>query len=194
MDLIRTEEIQAAAAAKYLDAHANLDVLEAADEMSARQDKFRREALVEQDFAEVKQPFKPDQPSEIVLNDKGRRRFGYHDLKINQQLLNEIDDELTEYDPHQSDLSEITGLLEDLQEEVEDTLSAIARDDVAPFDPLTGRSITQLPPGIQTRSKLDRLIHDEVKPRESLQEQLTQIKQLLRQAEELSQSRRALPS
>ena len=187
MDLIRAEEIQAAAA-EFLGLHANLDILEAADDMSDRQDKFRREALVEQDFAEVKQPFKPDQPSEIVLNDKGRRRFGYHDLKINQQFLNEIEHELTEYDPQNSDLSEISGLLEDLQEEVEDALSALARDDVAPFDPLTGRSITQLPAGVRTRSKLDRIIHDEVKPQESLQEQLSHIKQLMRQAEELSQA------
>ncbi len=187
MDLIRAEEIQAAAA-EFLGLHGNLDVLEAADDMAARQDKHRREALVEQDFAEVKEPFKPDQPSEIFLNDKGRRRFGYHNLKMNQQFLNEIDDELTEYDPHRSDLSEITGLLEDLQEEVEDTLSALAHNDVAPFDPLTGQSITELPSGVQTRSRLDRLVHDEVKPQERLEEQLSMIKRLMRNAEELARN------
>ena len=185
MDLIRAEEIQAAAA-EFLGLHGNLDILEAADDMAARQDKHRREALVEQDFAEVKEPFKPDQPSEIFLNDKGRRRFGYHNLKMNQQFLNEIDDELTEYDPHRSDLSEITGLLEDLQEDVENTLSALAHDDVAPFDPLTGQSITELPSGVQTRSRLDRLVHDEVKPQERLEEQLSMIKRLMRNAEELA--------
>ena len=186
MDLIRAEEIQAAAA-EFLGLHANLDILEAADDMAARQDKHRREALVEQDFAEVKESLKPDKPSEIFLNNKGRRRFGYHNLKINQQFLNEIDDELTEFDPRQSNLAEITGLLEDLQEEIEDTLSALARDDVAPFDPLTGQSITELPAGVRTRSKLDRLIHDEVKPQERLQEQLRMITHLMRKAEELAQ-------
>ena len=187
MDLIRAEEIQAAAA-ELLGLKGNLDVLEAADDMAARQDKHRREALVEQDFAEVKEPFNPDQPPEIFLNDKGRRRFGYRNLASTQQLLNEIDDQLTEYDPQNSDLSEITGLLGDLQEHVEDTLSALARDDVAPFDPLTGRSITALPTGVHTRSKLDRLIHDEVKPQERLQEQLRQIKRLTRKAQELAQA------
>jgi len=185
MDLIRAEEIQAAAA-EFLGLNANLEVLEAADEMSDRQDHYRAEALVEQDYAEVKKPFKPGQPSEIFLNDNGRRRFGYHTIDFTQQFLNEIDDELTEYDPHQSDLSETAGLLEDLQEDVENTLASLARDDVAPFDPLTGRSITELPAGVRTRSKLNRLIHDEVKPRERLEKQLTRIKQLMRRAEELA--------
>ena len=186
MDLIRAEEIQAAAA-EFLGVHSNLDVLEAADDMSDRQEKYRREALVEQDFAEVKQPLKPDQPAEIFLNDKGRRRFGYRNLASTQQLLNEIDDQLTDYNPYLSDLSEITDLLEDMQEDVESTLSNLARDDVAPFDPLTGQSITELPTGVRTRSKLNRLIHDEVKPRERLQEQLGKIKQLMCKAEELAQ-------
>ena len=186
MDLIRAEEIQAAAA-EFLGVHSNLDVLEAADDMSDRQEKYRREALVEQDFAEVKQPLKPDQPAEIFLNDKGRRRFGYRNLASTQQLLNEIDDQLTDYNPYLSDLSEITELLEDLQEDVENTLSNLARDDVAPFDPLTGQSITELPTGVRTRSKLDRLIHDEVKPQERLEEQLSRIKRLMRKAEELAQ-------
>ena len=187
MDLIRTEEIQAAAA-EFLGLHANLDVLKAADDMAARQERFRREALVDQGYAEIKEPFKPDQPPEIVLNDKGRRRFGYHTIVITQNFLNEIDDELTEYDPHQSDLSGITELLEDLQEDVENTLSSLARDDVAPFDPLTGQAITKLPAGVRTRSKLNRRIHDEVKPRERLQEQLGKINQLRRKAEELARA------
>ncbi len=185
MDLIRAEEIQAAAA-EFLGVRNNLDVLEAADEMNGRQDQYRAESLVEQDFAEVKESLKPDQPSEIFLNDKGRRRFGYHTIDFTQHFLNELDDELTEYDPRQSDLSEITGLLEDLQEDVENTLSTLARADVAPFDPLTGQSITELPAGVRTRSKLNRRIHDEVKPQERLQEQLSIINQLMRKAEELA--------
>ncbi len=186
MDLIRTEEIQAAAAA-YLGLNANLDVLEAADDMAARQNKHRREALVEQDYAEVKEPFKPGQPPEVFLNHKGRRRFGYQTIENTQEFLNELDDELTEFDPWQSDLSEITDLLQTMQEHVEETLSALARNDVAPFDPLTGQSITELPTGVQTRSKLDRPVHDEVKPQERLQEQLSMITQLLSKAEELAQ-------
>ena len=186
MDLIRAEEIQAAAA-EFLGLNGNLDVLEAPDDMAARQDQHRAEALVEQDFAEVKEPFKPGQPPEIFLNHKGRRRFGYQTIENTQEFLNELDDELTEFDPWQSDLSEITDLLQTMQEHVEETLSALARDDVAPFDPLTGRAITKLPAGVQTRSRLDRLIHDEVKPQERLEKQLTRIKQLMRKAEKLAQ-------
>ena len=187
MDDIRAEEIQAAAA-EFLGVQNNLDVLETADEMNDRQDQYRAESLVDQDYAEVKEPFGPDQPPAIVLNDRGRRRFGYHTIDFTQKFLNEIDDELTEYDPHQSDLSEITALLEDLQEDVENTLSSLARDDVAPFDPLTGQAITKLPAGVRTRSKLNRRIHDEVKPQERLQKQLGKTKQLMRRAEDLSQA------
>ncbi len=188
MDLIRAEEIQAAAAA-YLGLHANLDVLEAAGEMSDRQDQFRAQALVDQGFAEFKEQLNRDDPPEIFLNDKGRDRFGYQDLDILQQYLNEIEDELTEPDDRQSgppDLPEIIDLLEEFQESVEETLSDLARDDVAPFDPLTGQAITQLPAGVQTRSRLDRITHEEVKPQEFLEEQLDKIKQLMRHAEELA--------
>ena len=189
MELIRAEEIQVAAAA-FLGLHCNLDVLEAADDMSARQDQYRAEALVDQGYAEIIEPFKLDQPPEIFLNDSGRRRFGYHTLDATQQLLIEIEEELTEPDHLQygpPDLPEITDLLEELQEDVEETLSSLARDDVAPFDPLTGKAITELPASVQTRSKLDRLIHDEVQPRERLQEQLGKISQLMRLAQKLTQ-------
>ena len=190
MDLIRTEEIQAAAA-EFLGLHSNLDVLEAADDMSARQDQYRAEALVDQGYAEVKEPFDPEAAPEITLNDKGRRRFGYHTLDATQQLLIGIEEELTEPDYRPSgppDIPEITDLLQTLQEDVEEALSALARDDVAPFDPLTGKAITELPVGVRTRSKLNRLFHDEVQPREHLEEQLGKIQQLMRVAEELSQA------
>ena len=186
MEVIRAEEIQAAAA-EFLGLQGNLDVLEAADDMAARQDQHRAEALVDQGFAEVKEPFGPDGASEIFLNDRGRRRFGYRNLASTQQLLDEIEDQLTDYSPYLSNLSEITGLLADLQEDVESSLSVLARDDVAPFDPLTGQAITELPTGVQTRSKLDRHLFDEVKPQERLQEQLSKIKHLRRKAEELAQ-------
>ena len=185
MDDIRAEEIQAAAAA-YLGLNANLDVLEAADDMAARQNKHRREALVEQEYAEVKEPFKPGQPPEIFLNHKGRRRFGYQTIENTQEFLNELDDELTEFDPWQSDLSEITDLLQTMQEHVEETLSALARDDVAPFDPLTGRAFTKLPASVQTRSRLKRFLHDDVKPQDRLEEQRARIEQLMHKAVELA--------
>ena len=190
MDLIRTEEIQAAAA-ELLGLRSNLDILEAADDMSDRQDQYRAEALVDQGYAEVKEPFDPEAAPEITLNDKGRRRFGYHTLDATQQLLIEIEEELTESDYRESgppDIPENTDLLETLQADVEEDLSALARDDVAPFDPLTGKAITELPAGVRTRSKLNRLIHDEVQPRERLQEQLGKIQSAD------ARSRKTLPS
>ena len=86
MDLIRTEETLAAAA-KFAGAHGDPDILEAADAITAQQDQYRAESLVAQGFAEFTKPTNPDIPPAVVLNDKGRRRLGYHDLDFTQQLL-----------------------------------------------------------------------------------------------------------
>ena len=189
MDDIRAEEIQAAAA-ELLGLHANLDVLEAADEMGDRQDQYRAEALVNQGFAEFEEPFDPEEPPEIVLNDTGRRRFGYHSLAMAQRFLNEISEELFHFDPRKSDVSslpETTELLEDLQEKVEESLSTLARDDVAPFDPLTGQAVTKLPAGVKISSGSSRSPLEEQDPKDVLEMQRNLTKELLRMAEEISE-------
>ena len=191
MDLIRAEEIQAEAAA-FLDTHANLDVLEAADEMSARQDQYRSEALVDQGFAEFEEPFDPEEPPEIVLNDKGRRRYGYRNLGLTQEFLNEISEELIHFDPRESDVSNLpdtTELLEDMQKDVEESLSTLARDDVAPFDPLTGQAITKLPAGVKTNSGSRRSPLEDQDPQDVLEMQRNMTKELLRMAEEISENK-----
>ncbi len=189
MDLIHSEETQAAAA-ELAGAPAKPDVLEAVDAITAQQDQHRAESLVAQGFAELTKPSNPKVPPEMVLNDKGRRRFGYHDLDFTQRSLIEVEDQLDEYECDQSDppdIPEITEQLETMKKDVEETQSRLAGDSEAPFDPLTGQAITALPARVKAnagRSLFNR--YDEA-PQEVMAQQLSKIKQLMRQAEELSE-------
>ena len=191
MDDIRTEEIQAAAA-QFLGLHANLEILEAADEMNDRQDQYRAEALVDQGFAEFEEPADPEDPPDIVLNHKGRHRFGYHNLDTAQRFLNETNEELFHFDPRESDVSSLpdtTQLLEELQENVEQSLSTLARDDIAPFDPLTGKAITRLPAGVKTSSSFSRSPLEDQDPKSVLEMQRIMAEELLLRAEEISENK-----
>ncbi len=189
MERIRTEETQAAAA-EFTGAPANLDFLAAVDNITAQQDQYRAESLVEQGFAEYNEPANPDQPQEVVLNDKGQRRFGYHDLDFTQRSLIEVEDQLDEYDHDQSDppdIPEITEQLETMQENVEETQSRLAGDPAAPFDPLTGQPFTALPARVKINAERNPLNPRDEAPQEVLAQQLSKIKELKRRAEELSQ-------
>ena len=130
MDLIRTEETLAAAA-RFAGAHGDPDILAAADTITAKQDQYRAESLVAQGFAEFTKPTNPKLPPEMVLNDKGRRRFGYHDLDFTQRILIEVEDQLDEFDCQKSDppdIPEITEQLATMKEDIEETQSRLATD------------------------------------------------------------------
>ena len=187
MDFIRTEETFAAAA-KFAGAHGDPDILEAADTITAKQDRYRAESLVAQGFAEFTKPSNPDEPPEVVLNDKGRRRFGYHDLDFTQQLLIEVNDQLDDFDGQQAALTvlpETTDLLETMKERVEETQSRLAGGTAAPFDPLTGQPINKLPARVKVNSSRSRFSRCDEAPPEVLAEQHSKIKELMRRTEEL---------
>ena len=189
MDLIRTEETQAAAA-ELAGAPANIEILETAAATAAQQDQYRAESLVDQGFAEFTKPTNPKIPPEMVLNHKGRRRFGYHDLDFTQRLLIEVEDQLDEYDCDQSDppdIPEITEQLETMKEDIEETQSRLARDPAAPFDPLNGQPFTTLPARVKVNTERSPFNRCDEAPQEVLAQQRSKIKQLMRQAEELSQ-------
>ena len=189
MDLIHSEETQAAAA-ELAGAPAKPDVLEAVDAITAQQDQHRAESLVAQGFAEFTKPSNPKVPPEMVLNDKGRRRFGYHDLDFTQRSLIEVEDQLDEYECDQSDppdIPEITEQLETMKKDVEETQSRLAGDSEAPFDPLTGQAITALPARVKANAGRSLFNRCDEAPQEVMAQQLSKIKQLMRQAEELSE-------
>ena len=189
MDLIRTEETFAAAA-KFAGAHGDPDILAAADAITAQQDQYRAESLVAQGFAEFTKPINPKVPPEIVLNDKGRRRFGYHDLDFTQRSLIEVEDQLDEYECDQSDppdIPEITEQLETMKKDVEETQSRLASASEAPFDPLTGQPINKRPARVKANAERSLFNRCDEAPQEVMAQQLSKIKQLMRQAEELSE-------
>ena len=187
MDFIRTEETLAAAA-RFAGAHGDPDILAAADAITAQQDQYRAESLVDQGFAEFTEPSNPDIPPEVVLNDKGRRRLGYHDLDFTQQLLIEVNDQLDDFDGQQAALTvlpETTDLLETMKERVAQTQSRLAGDTAAPFDPLTGQPINKLPARVKVNSSRSRYSRCDEAPPEVLAEQLSRINKLMRRTEEL---------
>ncbi len=197
MDLIRTEETQSAAA-QLAGAPANPDILAAADTITTQLAQYRAESLVDQGFAELNEPDNPDEPSEVVLNDRGRRRFGYHHLDVKQQMLNEVEDQLEvyaweqsdEYDGERSDLPdvhEITDLLDVMEKDIAETRSRLACPPAAPFDPLTGQPFTALPARVKPKAKPSRLVRIDDSPQEVMAAQLNQIKELKRITHELSQ-------
>ena len=190
MELIRTEETQAAAAV-LAGAHTDLDVLEAAARINAEQERYRSEALVEQGFADFEEPANPDDPPEVVLNNRGRRRFGYHNLFVTQELLIDMDRELAKYDfglPSAPYLPAISGMLNGLEKGVEATLSELAQVNPAPVDPLTGQPFTKLPACVKVRDSHNLLTRCDENPQAVLSEQRTAIKELRRRVEELTES------
>ena len=189
MDLIRAEE-KHAAAAKFAGAHGDLDILDTAAAITAKQDRYRSESLVAQGFADFEEPSNPDEPPDVVLTDRGRRRFGYHNLDLNQELLNEVEDQLTEYNPEKSDLPnlpETNDLLDTIVQTIKKTQSGLAHDPGAPFDPLTGKPLTKLPSSVRVKAKLSAYTRCDEPPQEVLEDQLRQAKELKRAAKELSE-------
>jgi len=196
MDAIRAEEFQAAAA-EHLDVHTDLDVLdvfdvlEATDHVRAKRDRFRRESLVDQGFAEFMEPFRRGAPPAVVLNTKGRDRFGFQHVEERQALLKEVDDNLVAFILGESglpDLPNYAATLEEAQEDLENTLSALARVAEAPFDPMTGQPFTRLPDGVRIVHPDNNFCPTHENPQKALPEQLSFIKKLRRRVEELSES------
>jgi len=190
MELIRAEETQDAAAV-IAGAHHNLDLLEAAADINAGQDRFRSEALVEQGFADFDEPASPDELPQVVLNDKGRRRFGFYNLGAVQKHLKNVDGMLGKHEQgvaEAPDLGIANDLLELLEENVEESLSELARVNPAPVDPLTGQPFTTVPASVKIRTQDGLLTRCDESPQAVLAEQRSTIQELKRRAEAVPES------
>ena len=190
MEIIRAEEIRAEAAAR-LDVQTDLEVLEAADDLRVMRDRFRRESLVEQGFAVFKEPFRRDDPPEVILNEKGRLRFGFELVEERQTCLKVVDAELTEYIRGESDLPDIPTFsagLEEVQEDLEDTLTKLSRVSEAPYDPTTGQPFSRLPDKVKIIAPRASYCSTQENPQQALQEQLIYVKNLRRRIREIIES------
>ena len=76
MEQIRAEETQAAAA-EIAGAHGDLDILKAADEITAQQNQYRVDSYVEQGLAEPELKDDEIKPAEYLLTAEGKKRFGH---------------------------------------------------------------------------------------------------------------------
>ena len=190
MEIIRAEEIRAEAAAR-LDVQTDLEVLEAADDLRVMRDRFRRESLVEQGFARFIEPFRQDDPPEVVLNERGRQRFGFELVEERQTCLKVVDAELTAFVRGESDLPDLPRFsvgLEEVQEDLEDTLTKLARVSEAPYDPMTGQPFTRLPDKVMIIAPRDSFCTTHENPQQALHEQLIYVKNLRRRVEEIIES------
>ena len=197
MDHIRTEEAKTDAA-QLAGAPANFDIFQNADTFTTQLEQYRAESLAAQGFAELKEQSDKDEPPQVVLNDKGRRRFGYHNLDFAQQMLDEVETQFEDYESEQSDayegeksalpdVHEITDLLDVMENDIEETRSRLASDPAAPIDPLTGHPFTALPARVKPGVKPYKFIRIDDSPQEVMADQRNKIKDLMLQAKELSE-------
>ena len=190
MEIIRAEEIRAEAAAR-LDVQTDLEVLEATDDIRVMRDRFRRESFVEQGFARFTEPSRRDDPPEVVLNEKGRLSFGLQHVEDRQAFLEEVDDGLFDYvrgKPGHPGLPAVAAKLEEVQEDLENTLSRLAHVSEAPYDPMTGQPFTRLPDGVRTVPSGEYVCPTQMNPPEALLEQLSYVKALRRRVKKISES------
>jgi len=189
MERFRAQEIQAAAA-EHFDVNPNLEILEAVDRKQAEQDRYRRDSLVHQGFARFIEPLNSDGPPDVVLNDKGRRCFGYQDYASTQGLLEKMEDELVDFDadsPEIPDLPRMTAMLQAFQGEIEETRSCLPHLDAVPHDPLTGQTVTKLPAGVIISPYGGYRTDFDEDPRATLGEQLIRIEQVKLLLKEISE-------
>ena len=184
MKVIHTEETQAAAA-EFVGAHANLEVLEAADAIVAKQNQYRAESLVDQGFATFVEPSDPKEAPEVVLNGKGRRRYGYQTRpEFLQLLFHAKKDEVRQFAYKQWELPGVLLFLEEFRDATESALARVKGDPAAmpdsppPLDPLTGQALHQLPPPAKGSSRSAHYVHTEELSEDFLEEQQRQIKEM----------------
>ena len=180
MKRVRTAEIKEAAA-QHLEVNPDLDVLKAVDLKKAEQDRYRRESLVHQGYAKFISSEEADEPPDVVLNERGRRCFGLQDFQATHGWLEEVEDELAEFDADSTsipNLAEMTAQMQGWKESVEKRLSGLPHVGKTPFDPLTGQAVTKLPAGVFP-SRYHGYVNDyDEDPRDILSEQLNRIEEV----------------
>ena len=189
MELIRTEEIQAAAA-DIAGAHPDL---EAAADINARLERFSSEALVEQGYAEFKASDNPDDPPDVVLNDRGRLRFGFYDIYLTQKMLTDVERVIAHHNPDAHgalDSSHNIHILNMHELDVQDMLTALAHGPETPVDPLTGQPFTKVPLQLKVRNERGELVRCDQDPQERLPELLDTLREYRSKLEELSEGKK----
>ena len=148
MELIRREENRAAAA-EAAGLHGDPEILAAASEFSAGQDQYRIQSLIAQRLVQLDPAASRAGTPVYVLTDAGRRRFGLQqgvgfaqaDIDRVQQLLEKP---LLFGEQGAFALNTLYQMKTDLEE----AIAHLGKDPEPVLDPITGRPLTQPPPGV----------------------------------------------
>ena len=178
METIRREETEQAAA-QLLGIPGNLDLLETADHIAARQDRYRSQSLVDQGLAELVPSPDPDQPPQTVLTEEGRRRFGYRrPCQCTQAYIDDwnslLDFDLFEITAYPDIDEELAGM----EAGIEQALASADLQPSPPPDPLTGQPMTELPTGVKVSLEEEYFAPGAGPSKESLEDLHSQFTQL----------------
>ena len=186
MEVIRTEETQAAAA-EVAGTDGNVDILDAADAIVAQKEQYNIESLVRQGLANlVKSPYR-DSPPNAVLTPEGRSHFGYHrSPEMYQENLGELKCQVLRASYGSSDLSELYEELGDVEESIKDMLAAVEDNDHSPHDAGPGK----LPARVRVATAFTEYVHTSELDSEVLNDLLRQVRELTRLLQVSEQNRR----
>ncbi len=186
METIRREETEQAAAA-ITGIPGNLDLLETIDKVSARQDRYRSQSLVDQGLAELVPSSDPHQPPQTVLTAEGRRRFGYRRAcTITQKEIDDwhevLDDIRTiSYDERCDRVQELVAIHSNVLDARED----LTLEPSPPTDPLTGQPMIEPPACVQASLTTKYDAPSAAPTAEFLENRLDQVTDLLFKAMEV---------
>ena len=188
MEAIRAEETQTAAE-EIAGAHGDLAILKAADAITAQQNQYRIDSLIDQDLAKCDSPQTDDRPADYILTDEGRRRFDFrHQASFTQQDIDDLKAEVMQNTYEKEHLPLVSSLMNQMREDMEAALADLTRDPALdpapPLDPLTGQAFNELPAGLKTGQPQDPNPADVVLSPQILKDMIRQVEELTRQFEQ----------
>ena len=189
MEAIRAEETQTAAA-EIAGAHGDLAILKAADDITAQQNQYRIDSLIDQDLATCDSPQTDGRPAEYVLTDEGRKRLGNRvQSPYTQEDIDELKDDVKSYTYEECELPELCLDLTEKRAVMEAALADLTRDPALdpapPRDPLTGQTLNELPAGVSTGLPSYANSVDAVRSPEILQDQIRQVDEIINEVEKI---------
>ena len=187
MELIRNEETNAAAA-EVVGGVGDLAILNVAATITAQEDQYRIESLVDQGIVspQLEESQDSDQPAEPVLTDAGRRRLGYQPLtKYTQEDIDSLKELAMETTFLGEQLPAVLDTLAQMRAALEEARGDLARDHAPVRDALTGRTLNELPADVKVGPIPTANPDEAEQAAEILADQLQQVNALTREIEEM---------
>ena len=163
-----------------------LAILAAADAITAQQNQYRIDSLVDLGLATCERPQTDDRPAQQVVTDEGRKRLGnWVQSPYTQQDIDELKDAVKSYAFEEFELPELSLDLTEKRAVMEAALADLARDPAlypAPArDPLTGHTLNELPAGVSTGLPSSANSADVLRSPEILQVQTRQVDEKIKE-------------